>query len=103
MCMQSFLGFVRQSVSAHCCVCVCACGRGTGQAREKGFPGALQPLQTLYSVFQLQVSILLSNVFKLLMTHKVRSGWRARPLVRQEGRDLGKAGGLRVVTGTFLM
>lgn len=84
-------------------MCVRACGRGTGQAREKGFPGALQPLQTLYSVFQLQVSILLSNVFKLLMTHKVRSGWRARPLVRQEGRDLGKVGGLRVVTGTFLM
>ena len=41
--------------------------------------------QALCSVFQLQVSSLLSNVFKLLMTHKVRPGRGARALVRQEG------------------
>ena len=41
--------------------------------------------QGLCSVLQLQVSSLLSNVFKLLMTHKVRPGWGACTLVRQEG------------------
>lgn len=41
--------------------------------------------QALCSVFQLQVSSLLSNVFKLLMTHKVRPGRGACALARQEG------------------
>lgn len=56
-----------------------------------------------YPVFQLQVSSLLSNVFKLLMTHKVRPPVEPSPraLVRLVGRGLGKrAGGRRALRGT---
>lgn len=45
-----------------------------------------------YSLFQLQVSSLLSNVFRLLMTHKVRplAELSLSAPARLQGRSLGK-------------
>ena len=98
--VRSFLEFVQQLV------CVCVGGGGkygyeqvwVGGQGLKG-RGAVEGLcSQFYSVFQLQVSSLLSNVFKLLMTHKVRRPAEPSPAL-WSGWWGGVWGSRRVATG----
>ena len=81
VCVQFFL-FTGVCVRACLCVCVCVCvcereretERGRSPQRGGVVPGGLAGFAVVFIVFfQLQVSSLLSNVFKLLVTHKVSS------------------------------
>lgn len=69
-------------------------GAGRGWKGEEQWTGLCSQF---YSVFQLQVSSLLSNVFKLLMTHKVRPLAQSSScaLVGLAGRGLGRREGGR--------